>query len=84
MEEAAKVAKLQEENSVLKKAVQIQHRQLQERSGQADEVAQLRQALAQYQEQIRTLEVNNYSLALHLQKATGSNPFGTPRNPDVF
>lgn len=37
---------------MLKKAVQIQHRQLQERAGQEAEVAQLRALLAQYQEQV--------------------------------
>jgi hypothetical protein len=82
---AARAAKLQEENAVLKKAVQIQHRQLQERAGQAEEVVQLRAALTQYQEQVRMLEVNNYSLTMHLHKATASGAFGSgPRNPDVF
>ncbi|GFR45741.1 hypothetical protein Agub_g7157 [Astrephomene gubernaculifera] len=81
---AARAAKLAEENAVLKKAVQIQHRQLQERAGQDGEVAQLKALLAQYQEQVRTLQVNNYSLTLHLQKATNSGFVNSPRNPDVF
>ncbi|KXZ46549.1 hypothetical protein GPECTOR_42g756 [Gonium pectorale] len=81
---AARAAKLAEENAVLKKAVQIQHRQLQERAGQEAEVAQLKGLLAQYQEQIRTLQVSNYSLSLHLQKATNSGVISGPHNPDVF
>ncbi|GLC37604.1 hypothetical protein PLESTB_001668800 [Pleodorina starrii] len=81
---AARAAKLAEENAVLKKAVQIQHRQLQERAAQEAEVGQLKALLAQYQEQVRTLQVSNYSLTLHLQKATNSGVLGEPRNPDVF
>ncbi|EFJ41765.1 hypothetical protein VOLCADRAFT_83946 [Volvox carteri f. nagariensis] len=81
---AARAAKLAEENAVLKKAVQIQHRQLQERAVQDGEVAQLKALLAQYQEQVRTLQVSNYSLTLHLQKATSSGMMGQSRNPDVF
>lgn len=82
--DAARSAKMAEENSVLKKAVQIQHRQLQERAGLEGENAQLKAMLAQYQEQLRSLEVSNYSLSLHLQKATSANIMHSPRNPDVF
>lgn len=81
---AARAAKLAEENAVLKKAVQIQHRQLQERAGLEAETQQLKALLAQYQEQVRTLQVSNYSLSLHLQKATSTNVLGGSRNPDVF
>ncbi|GLI66760.1 hypothetical protein VaNZ11_010726 [Volvox africanus] len=81
---AARAAKLAEENVVLKKAVQIQHRQLQERAAQDGEVAHLRAQLAQCQEQVRTLQMSNYSLTLHLHKATNSGVLGEPRNPDVF
>lgn len=34
--------------------------------------------------QVRTLEVNNYSLSLHLQKATNNSLLPHQRNPDVF
>lgn len=34
--------------------------------------------------QIRTLEMNNYSLALHLQKATSNGVLSSHRGPDVF
>lgn len=86
---SARAAKLAEDNQVLKRAVAIQHRQMQERSGAGvEEAAALRAALASAQAQVRSLEMANYSLALHLQKATGSTGSGiTPpgsRNPDVF
>ncbi|KAG2427130.1 hypothetical protein HXX76_012640 [Chlamydomonas incerta] len=81
---AQRAAKLAEENALLKKAVQIQHRQLQEKSAAEGEVANLKAMLAQYQEQVRSLQMSNYSLSLHLQKATNSDHLGPHRNPDVF
>ncbi|KAG2491546.1 hypothetical protein HYH03_010117 [Edaphochlamys debaryana] len=81
---AARAAKLAEENAVLKKAVQIQHRQLQERAGLEAEVAALKAHMAQQQEQLRTLQVSNYSLSLHLKNATQGAFVDMPRNPDVF
>jgi hypothetical protein len=57
---------------------------LQERAGLEGENAQLKAMLAQYQEQLRNLEVSNYSLSLHLQKATSTNMLHSPHNPDVF
>lgn len=87
----ARAGKLAEENAVLKKAVAIQHRQLialQERAAGVEDVGQLREALAAAQAQVRSLEMTNYSLALHLQKATGGEGGGYAppgsRNPDVF
>ncbi|KAL4274174.1 hypothetical protein S83_005901 [Arachis hypogaea] len=38
----------------------------------------------QIQEQMRTLEVNNYALAMHLKQAQQSNPFPGHFPPDVF
>ena len=65
------------------RAVQIQNAKLQERGSHEGELQQLRVALGQCQEQVRTLEMNNYSLALHLQQAT--NGAGVEhRPPDVF
>ncbi|KAG2433592.1 hypothetical protein HYH02_012523 [Chlamydomonas schloesseri] len=83
---AQRAAKLAEENALLKKAVQIQHRQLQEKSAAEGEVASLKAMLAQYQEQVRTLQLTNYSLSLHLQKATNSDALGHHHRggPDVF
>jgi hypothetical protein len=70
--------------------VLLQNRRLAERSASEEgELAALRQALGQYQEQLRKLELHNYSLAMHLQQATGAGGGGAvghppPRNPDVF
>ncbi|KAK6124885.1 hypothetical protein DH2020_041371 [Rehmannia glutinosa] len=46
------------------------------------EVEQLKQVLAHYQEQLRTLEVNNYALTLHLRQAQQSNSIPGRFNPD--
>lgn len=76
---------LQKENHILKRAVQIQNSKLQEKQQQDQEVEQLRMMLGQYQEQIRTLQMNNYSLALHLQQATNDAALASGnRPPDVF
>lgn len=86
-EKAALQAKLNEvlrENDILKRAVRVQNAKLHEKSSVEAEVGQLRSLLGQYQEQIRTLEVNNYSLALHLQQATGGNALSSSRPPDVY
>lgn len=76
-----KVQELQKENHILKRAVQIQNSKLQERSNQEQELQQLRSVLGQYQEQVRTLELNNYSLALHLQKATSDSSVARGHHP---
>jgi hypothetical protein len=75
---------MQRENTILKRAVQLQHGKLQERAPLEQEVQQLRHLLAQYQEQLRSAEVTNYGLSLHLQKATNSSQLPGHRNPDVF
>ena len=65
------------------RAVQIQNSKLQDRTTLDSEVQHLRLSLVQCQEQVRALEMNNYSLALHLQQAT--NGVGVDhRPPDVF
>ena len=56
-------------------------------SGKEAEAAQLRAALEGYQQRVQALEVQNYSLALHLRQATDSKDGGAApgfRNPDVF
>lgn len=83
LDEAKKV-ELAKENAILKKAVQIQNAKLQEKATVEAENQQLKQLLAQYQEQVRSLEVNNYSLTLHLQKATATSHLPSQRHPDVF
>mmetsp|Transcript_8576 Transcript_8576/g.21392 ORF Transcript_8576/g.21392 Transcript_8576/m.21392 type:complete len:116 (-) Transcript_8576:408-755(-) len=81
----AKLLEIQRENAILKKAVQIQNSKLNEKAGQDQEVQQLRQMLAQYQEQVHSLELQKYSLSLHLQKAASGGTLGSSHhNPDVF
>lgn len=46
------------DNAILKRAVTIQHERQKEYDERNQEVLQLKQLLAQYQEQLRTLEVN--------------------------
>jgi hypothetical protein len=83
----AKIAELLKENAIFKRAVQIQASRMQAKNGLEEEVASLRNALSQYQEQCRRLELHNYSLAMHLQQATSSSTTGghfSHHPPDVF
>lgn len=80
----AKLDDLVKENQILKRAVQIQNARMQDVVAKEQELSQLKLLLAQYQEQVRTLELSNYSLALHLQKATSADPIRGQRPPDVF
>lgn len=82
--------KLKKANGILSKAVAVQHSRLQEASQREHEFAakdqemqNMKEMLANYQERLRMLEMNNYSLRVHLQRATGpSGPEGGP--PDVY
>ncbi|KAF3679096.1 putative TBC1 domain family member 15-like [Capsicum annuum] len=72
-----------QENAILKRAVSIQHERQKEYEDRGNELNQLKQSLAQYQEQLRTLEVNNYALSMHLKQAQQSNNSIPGRfNPD--
>ncbi|KAF5835697.1 hypothetical protein DUNSADRAFT_6976 [Dunaliella salina] len=84
-EARSKLLDTQRENTILKKAVQIQNSKLNEKAGQDQELQQLRQIISQYQEQVHSLELQKYSLSLHLQKAAGGGTLGSSHhNPDVF
>lgn len=72
------------ENSILKRAVAIQHERQKEYDDRNQEVQQLKQLMAQYQEQLRTLEVNNYALTMHLRQAQQGNSIPGRFHPDVF
>lgn len=77
--------KLKKDNAILSKAVAVQHSRLQDLNAKEQEIQRMREMLAQYQERLRTLELTNYSLAMHLQRATGpSFGPGSGRPPDVF
>ncbi|CAI9260032.1 unnamed protein product [Lactuca saligna] len=72
------------DNAILKRAVAIQHERQKEYDERSQEVQQLKQLLTQYQQQIRTLEVNNYALTMHLRQAQGSNSIPGRFHPDIF
>ncbi|KAL3532301.1 hypothetical protein ACH5RR_005822 [Cinchona calisaya] len=73
-----------QENMVLKRAVSIQHERQKEFEDRSQELHQLKELVAQYQEQLRTLEVNNYALTMHLKQAQQNNSIPGRFNPDVF
>ncbi len=72
------------ENTILKRAVAIQHERQKEYDERNQEVQQLKNLVSQYQEQLRTLEVNNYALTMHLRQAQESNSIPGRFHPDVF
>ncbi|KAK9141747.1 hypothetical protein Syun_011147 [Stephania yunnanensis] len=72
------------ENGILKRAVSIQHERQKEYEDRGQELQHLKQLVSQYQEQLRTLEVNNYALTLHLKQAQQSNSIPGRFHPDVF
>ncbi|XP_055832417.1 uncharacterized protein LOC129901298 [Solanum dulcamara] len=72
------------DNAILKRLVAFQHERQKEHNDRIQEVQQLKQLISQYQEQLRTLEVNNYSLKMHLQQAQQWNSIPGHFHPDVF
>ncbi|KAK4771913.1 hypothetical protein SAY86_013688 [Trapa natans] len=72
------------ENTILKRAVAIQHERQKEYEVKNQELQHLKQLVPQYQEQIRVLEINNYALTVHLRQAGQSNSWSGRFNPDVF
>ncbi|BFG15557.1 hypothetical protein CerSpe_018310 [Prunus speciosa] len=72
------------ENTILKRAVSIQHERQKEHDEWNQEFKNLKQLVSQYQEQLRTLEVNNYALTMHLKQAQQSNSIPGSFHPDVF
>lgn len=73
-----------QENTVLKRAVAIQHERQKEHELRSQELQHLKQLVSQYQEQLRTLEVNNYALTVHLKQAQQSSSIPGRFHPDVF
>ncbi|CAL1359137.1 unnamed protein product [Linum trigynum] len=72
------------ENTILKRAVSIQHMRQKEFEDRNQEMQHLKQLVAQYQDQLRTLEVNNYALTMHLKQAQQSSSIPGRFHPDVF
>ncbi|KAA3485538.1 Ubiquitin system component Cue [Gossypium australe] len=73
-----------QENMVLKRAVAIQHERQKEYQDKDNELEHLKQLVSQYQDQLRTLEVNNYALTMHLRQAQQSNSIPGRFHPDIF
>ncbi|KAG2718815.1 hypothetical protein I3843_03G230500 [Carya illinoinensis] len=78
------VQALIQENTILKRAVSIQHDRQKENEERSQELLHLKQVVSQYQEQLRTLEVNNYALTMHLKQSQQSNSIPGRFHPDVF
>ncbi|XP_058115539.1 uncharacterized protein LOC131258317 [Magnolia sinica] len=78
------VAVLIRDNTILKRAVAIQHERHKENDERNQELQHLKQVVSQYQEQLRTLEVNNYALTMHLRQAQQSSSIPGRFHPDVF
>ncbi|KAF0912244.1 hypothetical protein E2562_013196 [Oryza meyeriana var. granulata] len=72
------------ENTILKKAVAIQHERQKEHDARNQELQQLKHIVVQYQEQIRNLEVNNYALSMHLRQAQQGNSIPGHFHRDIF
>ncbi|KAJ8753151.1 hypothetical protein K2173_017719 [Erythroxylum novogranatense] len=78
------VQALIQENGILKRAVSVQHERQKEYENRTQELQHLKQLVSQYQEQLRTLEVNNYALTMHLKAAQQSSSIPGRFHPDVF
>ncbi|KAK1434045.1 hypothetical protein QVD17_10963 [Tagetes erecta] len=72
------------ENTILKRAVAIQHERQKDYDHSTQEVQHLKQLLSAHQEQLRTLQVNNYALTMHLKQAQEGNSIPGRFHPDVF
>lgn len=72
------------ENAILKRAFAIQHEQQKDYNEKNEELQQMKQLVAQYQEQVRNLEVNNYALSMHLRQAQQGSSIPGRFHPDVF
>ncbi|KAG2723113.1 hypothetical protein I3843_02G135500 [Carya illinoinensis] len=75
---------LMRENSILKRAVAIQHERQKEYDDRNLELQHFKQLVTQYQEQLRTLEMSNYALTMHLKHANQSSSIPGRFHPDVF
>ncbi|KAK8914301.1 hypothetical protein KSP39_PZI024167 [Platanthera zijinensis] len=72
------------ENTILKSAVVIQHERQKHLEMKNQELLHLKQLVSQYQEQLSKLEVNNYTLAMHLKQAGGGSSIPGRFHPDIF
>ncbi|XP_039068058.1 uncharacterized protein LOC120214161 isoform X1 [Hibiscus syriacus] len=75
---------LLDNNQILRRSVAIQHERNVEQEGKETEVQHLKLKLNQCIEQARTLELNNYTLRLHLQRTQQSSSINGQLPPDIF
>ncbi|XWS55684.1 hypothetical protein CRYUN_Cryun09bG0022100 [Craigia yunnanensis] len=75
---------LLDNNQILRRAVAIQHERNLEQEGKEREVQHLKLTLSQYLEQVRTLELTNCTLRLHLQRAQESSSIQGQFPPDIY
>jgi enterochelin esterase-like enzyme len=79
------VERLTQENAIVKRAVVIQHERQKEYENKDRELQHLKEELVpQYKEQLRTMEVNNYALSMHLKQACQNRSIPGEFHPHVF
>lgn len=87
---AEKQAQLDKENNVLKRAVAIQAQRLAEARDEKHRdqaiISQLRKQADDQNEKLKQAQLSNYSLSVHLRRATDSTTFsnGGVHHPDVY
>ncbi|XP_044486781.1 uncharacterized protein LOC123211881 isoform X2 [Mangifera indica] len=72
------------DNQILKRAVAIQHERHLEQQERDKEVQHLKLVISQYQEQVQTLEMSNYALKVHLQRAQERSSISGQYHPDIY
>uniref|UniRef100_A0A0E0LTN4 CUE domain-containing protein n=1 Tax=Oryza punctata TaxID=4537 RepID=A0A0E0LTN4_ORYPU len=75
---------LTRENTILKRAFTIQHERQKDYDAKNQELQDEKQCIAQFQEQVRNLELNNYRLSMLLRQAQQGSSIPGRFNPDVF
>lgn len=75
---------LMHDNIILKRGIQIQRERQKEYDDMNQELEQLKQLLPQYQEQLKRLEMTNYTLGVHLKQAQQSSSIPGHFRRDAF
>mmetsp|Transcript_10464 Transcript_10464/g.20677 ORF Transcript_10464/g.20677 Transcript_10464/m.20677 type:complete len:276 (-) Transcript_10464:50-877(-) len=78
------VESMQRENTLLKRAVGIQNSKIHELSEKCKNVDEMLLKFEELKEKCHHLELQNYSLQLHLKQATCQDNVAAHPNPDVF
>lgn len=78
------VESMQRENTLLKRAVGIQNSKIHELSEKCKNVDEMLSKFEELKEKCHHLELQNYSLQLHLKQATCQDDVAAHPNPDVF